>query len=75
MRDGLLRFVVGASAMLRFTFAIYQSSGQHIATGLLQLKPGSNNYSIVLPAPVSKGVYHVVVSNKKWTTTKTFVVL
>jgi hypothetical protein len=75
VRDGVLRFVVGVSENLRSTYAVYQSSGQHIATGLLQLAPGTNNYSIVLPAPVSKGVYHIVVSNKKWTTTKTFVVL
>ena len=75
VRDGVLRFVVGVNEMLRSTYAIYQSSGHHIGNGLLQLTPGTNNYLIVLPAPVSKGGYHIVVSNKKWTTTKTFVVL
>jgi hypothetical protein len=75
VRGGVLRFIVGLNEMLRSTYAIYQSSGHHIGTGLLQLTPGTNNYLIVLPAPVSKGVYHIVVSNKKWTTTKTLVVL
>lgn len=55
------------------TCLIYQNNGQFITSKMLYLTPGTKQYSIVLPPTLSKGIYYVVISNKKWTTTRSFI--
>lgn len=54
---------------------VYGSNGQSVASTILRFTTGTNRYTIPLPEAVGKGVYHVVIRNKRWTTTKTFMVL
>lgn len=75
VKNGELRLYIGVNEAIKSNYAIYKNNGEYILGGLLQFIPGTNYYSVVLPAPVAKGVYHIVIHNKKWITTKTFVVL
>ncbi|HWJ25796.1 MAG TPA: hypothetical protein VNS32_04585, partial [Flavisolibacter sp.] len=75
VRDAILHLRVGVDEVLKSSYAIYQSNGQYISGGYEQLLPGKNDYSIPLPAGISKGVYHILISNKSWIATKTFVVM
>lgn len=59
---------------LRSSCFIYHSSGQFIKSEMIQLVPGIASYAITLP-PVSKGVYYLVVANKRWKTARSFVKL
>jgi len=59
---------------LSSTCMIYQNNGQFITGKTIFLTPGSKQYQILLPQSTSKGIYYVVISNKKWTTTRSFIV-
>ena len=59
---------------LASTCTIYQNNGQFIAGKSIFLTPGTKQYSILLPSSISKGIYYIVISNKKWTTTRSFIV-
>ena len=53
---------------------IYQNNGQFVSTKTMYLTPGTKQYTVLLPSSISKGVYYVVISNKKWTTTRSFII-
>ena len=75
LTDNVLRIVTTVPEPLLSTCTVYQSNGQYVTSAVLQFTPGLNRYTIALPATVGKGVYHVVISNKRWTITRAFVVL
>jgi len=74
VRDLNLIFSANISQMLPSTCFIYKSNGQFITSRKIYLTPGSRSYSVSLPPFISKGVYYLVISNKKWTTERSFVV-
>lgn len=75
VKDFIIRVTAQVTEPLRTTFAVYDSRGQFVSSSSVQLASGITRHAISLPAAISKGVYHVVVSNKKWTTTKVILVL
>ena len=60
---------------LRSIASVYGINGQFISSTVLQLVPGTNRYKIALPASTGRGTYHVIINNKRWTTTRRFVIL
>ena len=60
---------------LRSLMTIYHANGQLITNTSVLLTPGTTRYSILLPSNISKGVYRLIISNKKWTATQSFLVL
>ncbi|MBB1286112.1 hypothetical protein HRH25_17135 [Flavisolibacter sp. BT320] len=70
-----LQLSVQTTEPLRSICTVYGTNGQYLTSAVLQLTPGSRQHSIQLPSTTGKGVYHVVISNKRWTTTRTFLIL
>lgn len=60
---------------LRSTCTVYQSNGQYVTSTVVQFVPGVSRYTVFLPKTTGGGTYLIVISNKRWTTTKTFLVL
>jgi hypothetical protein len=74
IRNHLLELNIMIPETLRTNASVYNTSGQLIASSVLKLVPGSGRYSIELPASAGKGVYHVVIRNKRWTTVRSFII-
>lgn len=73
--NGTVMLSAQVTEPLRSLVTIYHANGQLITSNSVLLTPGSNRYSVTLPPAADKGVYRMVVSNKKWTTTQSFLVL
>jgi len=74
VNDAKLTISANVTQSLTSTCTIYQNNGQFITGKTIFLTPGTKQYSILLPGSISKGIYYIVITNKKWTTTRSFIV-
>ncbi len=70
-----LQFSIAVTQPVRSVFSIYQSGGKFLKSQVIELSPSTRYYNIALPDATARGVYFVTVSNFKFTTTRTFIVL
>ena len=74
IRGSELTISANVTQSLTSTCTIYQNNGQFIASKTMHLAPGTKQFTMLLPQFISKGIYYVVISNKKWTSTRSFIV-